>query len=97
MSDAKKVVNVTFLPEGKTVQANPGDLITDVAHANGIDIQMACGGNAACSTCRITINKDGFNAAEDMEQMWGLPDGERLSCQCVISGESNEIEIELLQ
>ena len=84
---------ITFLPENKTVEANVGDKLTDVAEKNGIEIPKACGGNGACSTCKITIKKGDFEPANENEEMWGLPEKERLGCQCIIK-EDVTIELE---
>ena len=86
-------VNVTFLPMGIKVVANTGDRITDIAHANGVDIQMACGGNAACSTCRVIVKSGQLSAKEEMETLWDLPEGERLSCQCQVQNSDIIVEV----
>ena len=33
----------------------------DVAHANGIEIEGACGGETACSTCHVIVEKAYFD------------------------------------
>jgi len=78
---------VTFLPMNKTVDANIGDSLTDVAEENGIEIPKACGGNGVCSTCRVVVKEGDFEPKSDNEEMWGLPEGERLGCQCVCKGD----------
>ncbi len=77
-------INVTFLPLNKTIKAQTGERLIDKALEAGIDMQMACGGNAACSTCRMIIKEGKLSEKEEMEALWGLPEGERLSCQCLI-------------
>ena len=59
----ENIVEVTFLPEGKTVQFEHGKLpyqdhgkaesLLDVALNNGIKLDHACGGNCACTTCHV--------------------------------------------
>ena len=59
----ENTVQVTFLPEGKVVQFEHGNLpykdhgkeqsLLDVALNNGIRLDHACGGNCACTTCHI--------------------------------------------
>src|SRR5204862_6384340 len=62
---------LVFLPEGKTVQFEHGQLpykddgkeqsILDVPLNNGIPLASACGGNCACITCHVWINEGAKN------------------------------------
>ncbi len=98
-----KKFTVTYLPEGKTLTIDPeaplssgtglpGSLL-DIALAAGVDIDHACGGVCACSTCHIIVEK-GFKSCnpsseeeEDMlEKAPGLSPKSRLACQCVPDG-----------
>ena len=59
---------VTFLPEGRTVEFQSGDLpfadhgqpesLLDIALNSGIHLEHACGGSCACTTCHVIV-KDG--------------------------------------
>ena len=72
----ENTVEVTFLPEGKTVTFEHGKLpykdhgkkesLLDVAINNGIRLDHACGGNCACTTCHIWV-KEGADNLSDME------------------------------
>ncbi len=75
----EKLVRVTFLPEGKTVEFEYGTLpyehhgrpmsFLDVAENFNIFLDHACGGVCACTTCHLWI-KDGaagISAADDDE------------------------------
>lgn len=88
-----KKINVTFLPSHISVEGEFGEKITDVALKAGLDIPMACGGNCACSTCRIIVKEGSLGGQSDMEEMWGLPDGQRLGCQATL--ENDDVVIEL--
>ncbi len=67
----ENTVQVTFLPEGKTVQFEHGKLpyedhgkeesILDVALNIGIPLDHACGGNCACTTCHIWVKEGAEN------------------------------------
>ena len=85
-------ISVTFVkPDGSrvTVQAPLGDSMLEVAHANKIDIEGACGGETACSTCHVYVDAAFFSklpemaeAEEDMLDLAaGLKDNSRLGCQ----------------
>lgn len=84
--------NVTFVsPEGTVaeVQAKSGQTILEVAHDNDIDIEGACGGECACSTCHIILDSDAFEGMEEPDEdevdMLDLAahvtDTSRLGCQ----------------
>jgi 2Fe-2S ferredoxin len=76
---ADKLVRVTFLPEGKTVEFEFGALpyehhgkpmsFLDVAVNHGIFLDHACGGVCACSTCHVLIKagESGLTPADDDE------------------------------
>jgi ferredoxin, 2Fe-2S len=67
----ENAVQVTFLPEGKTVQFEHAELpyedhgkeesILDVALNFGIPLDHACGGNCACTTCHVWIKEGAEN------------------------------------
>lgn len=70
----------------------PGSVL-DVALGAGIDIDHACGGVAACSTCHVRVEAGGEScneASEDEEDMLdtapGVGDDSRLGCQAVPDG-----------
>jgi ferredoxin, 2Fe-2S len=77
----------------KEVEAPLGLSILEVAHRNSIDIEGACEGSLACSTCHVIVDKDWYDklpgATEDEEDMldlaFGLTRTSRLGCQIVIS------------
>ena len=46
-----------FVKENRTVEASVGDSILELAEKNGIDLDHACGGVCACSTCHVKITK----------------------------------------
>jgi ferredoxin, 2Fe-2S len=90
----------TLCPEGKTIEAKPGETILDVALANGIAIEHACEKSCACTTCHVIIQK-GYDSLqlpsereEDLlDRAWGLAVGSRLGCQAIVADEDLEIEI----
>ena len=50
------MAKITFIePDGKekVVEAEHGLSLLEVAHNNGIDLEGACEGSLACSTCHI--------------------------------------------
>src|SRR6202521_4649358 len=71
---AENTVQVTFLPEGKTVEFDRDKLpykdhgkelsILDVALNYGIRLDHACGGNCACTTCHVWVKEGAENLSE---------------------------------
>jgi len=61
--------------------------------AQGVDIVAACGGAGICQTCAFKIKKGKFTDKSDNEKMLDLPEGQRLSCQCMPKSDG---EIEML-
>jgi 2Fe-2S ferredoxin len=71
----------------------PGSVL-DIATGAGIDLDHACGGVCACSTCHVIVETgdDSFNevseAEEDMlDNAPGLTASSRLGCQAISRGE----------
>ncbi|CRG97715.1 adrenodoxin-type ferredoxin, putative, partial [Plasmodium gallinaceum] len=53
-------IDVTFISQDnyeKTIKAKVGDSILKVAHDNNINIEGACEGFCACSTCHVIIDE----------------------------------------
>ncbi|MBX3379673.1 MAG: 2Fe-2S iron-sulfur cluster binding domain-containing protein [Phycisphaeraceae bacterium] len=68
--------------------------LLELALENGINIEHACGGVCACSTCHVHVEQgmksltESTEAEEDrVEEAPGLSRNSRLSCQCEIIGE----------
>jgi 2Fe-2S ferredoxin len=103
----KKLYRVTFLRQGEdpvTVEYEPGvtpyhehgkeGSFLDIALNSGIDLQHACGGNCACTTCHVIIREGEANVSEmddDEEDRLYMADGltlhSRLGCQAVVRGD----------
>ena len=80
--------------------AEIGSTILGANLENEVDHTNDCGGNCACSTCKVVVISGGELLSEQQEDerdtldTYGWePDDFRLSCQCVIEGEG-EIVIE---
>jgi 2Fe-2S ferredoxin len=98
------VPKVTFVNIGKTVEFEPGKLpydehgkpesILDVAINFGIQLEHACGGSCACTTCHVIVKQgdDNLSPADDdeldrLEMAPGLTLHSRLGCQAVVEGD----------
>lgn len=47
------------------LRAPPGANLLEVAHANGVDLEGACEGSLACSTCHVYLEAAVFEALEE--------------------------------
>ena len=87
----------------KEVEAPLGLSVLEIAHRNGVDIEGACEGSLACSTCHVIVDNDWFGklgpASEDEEDMldlaFGLTHTSRLGCQIIITEELDGLTVQL--
>ena len=97
---------MTFInPDGssKEVDAPLGLSVLEIARTNDIDIEGACEGSLACSTCHVIVAPEFFEclpeATEDEEDMLDLAFGvmptSRLGCQIIINTELDGLVVTL--
>ena len=87
----------------RDVEAGAGTTLLDIAHANDIDIEGACEGSMACSTCHLIVDADWYGRlkapVEDEEFMLDLAHGltrtSRLGCQIVLTDGLDGLEVAL--
>ena len=79
-----------------------GESILELALANDIAIEHACGGVTACSTCHVHVDagEDAFDEPDDeeldrVEEAPGNDMTSRLSCQCRIKTQDTPITIRI--
>ncbi len=86
-----------------TVDAPLGLSVLEIAHRNSIDLEGACEGSLACSTCHVIVDEPWFEvlptATEDEEDMldlaFGLTHTSRLGCQIIITEELDGLTLKL--
>jgi ferredoxin len=86
-----ETVSLTFIEDGEEVMvdAEIGKTLLEVAHDNEIDLEGACDGSLACSTCHVILEEGLFDELplpeeeeEDMLDLaFGLTETSRLGCQ----------------
>ena len=87
----------------REVDAPLGLSVLEIAHKNDVDIEGACEGSLACSTCHVIVDPDWYEllkeASEDEEDMldlaFGLTATSRLGCQIVITEELDGLVVRL--
>jgi 2Fe-2S ferredoxin len=97
---------MTFIkPDGTRVEVEAplGLSVLEIAHRNDIDLEGACEGSLACSTCHVIIDPEWYEslqpASEDEEDMldlaFGLTHTSRLGCQIKITEELDGLTVSL--
>lgn len=77
----------------KEVDAPLGLSVLEIAHKHGVDIEGACEGSLACSTCHVVVDASWYpklaEATEDEEDMldlaFDLQETSRLGCQIIMT------------
>jgi ferredoxin, 2Fe-2S len=97
---------MTFIERDGTrreVDAPLGLSVLEIAHKHKIDIEGACEGSLACSTCHVIVAANWFKKletpTEDEEDMldlaFGLTQTSRLGCQIVMTPELDGLVVTL--
>jgi 2Fe-2S ferredoxin len=99
---------MTFIESDGTrreVDAPVGLSVMEIAHLYGIDLEGACEGSLACSTCHVIVDEEWGDLlnepTEEEEDMLDLADGltptSRLGCQIVMTEEIDGLTVTLPQ
>ena len=97
---------ITFIDRNGTrheIDAPVGLSVMEIGRRNGIDIEGACEGSLACSTCHVIVDAEDFDRlaepTEDEEDMldlaFGLTHTSRLSCQIIMTEELDGLTVTL--
>jgi len=95
--------HVTFIDKdgsSHTFEVADGNNLLDIAQANDLEMEGACGGSCACSTCHVIVTGQNGGSGEDMydkmeepsddendmlDLAFGLTETSRLGCQVEMS------------
>ena len=90
-------VKIVFIEKGETkeFEVPVGSSVLEVAHSNNINLEGACEGSLACSTCHVIVDNKFYDKlnppSEDEEDMldlaFGLTPTSRLGCQIIMTKE----------
>lgn len=81
-----------------------GDNLLDIAQANDLEMEGACGGSCACSTCHVIVDsQDFYDKMEEpdddendmLDLAFGLTETSRLGCQVKMSKELDGLIVRL--
>ena len=98
---------VTFIDKdahSHTFTVADGDNLLDIAQANDLEMEGACGGSCACSTCHVIV--EGEELYDKMEEpsddendmldlAFGLTETSRLGCQVCMAKELDGLVVKL--
>ncbi|KAK9239250.1 2Fe-2S ferredoxin-type domain-containing protein [Lipomyces kononenkoae] len=101
-------IHVTFITrEGDQVHidAAEGDNLLDIAQAHDLDMEGACGGSCACSTCHVIVDPEFYDLIPEPEDdendmldlAFGLTETSRLGCQVKLTKELDGLRVALPQ
>lgn len=92
-------------PDGERLifDAPQGLSVLEIAHMNDVDLEGACEGSLACSTCHVVVDPEWYEAlppaTEDEEDMldlaFGLTHTSRLGCQIIMTPELDGLTVSL--
>ncbi|ODV86981.1 hypothetical protein CANARDRAFT_27318 [[Candida] arabinofermentans NRRL YB-2248] len=99
-------LRITFITKDggqKTFEVAEGDNILDIAQANHVDMEGACGGSCACSTCHIIVDPEYYDSIPEpdddendmLDLAFGLTETSRLGCQVNMTKELDGIRVAL--
>ncbi|KAI1860006.1 uncharacterized protein JN550_011690 [Neoarthrinium moseri] len=100
-------LHVTFIDkDARThkIAVSKGDNLLDVAQANDLEMEGACGGSCACSTCHVIVTDQDFydrmpEPEDDENDMldlaFGLTETSRLGCQVTMTKELDGLVVKL--
>ena len=97
---------MTFVERDGTrreVEAPLGLSVLEIAHKHNVDIEGACEGSLACSTCHVIVDADWFSRlespTEDEEDMldlaFDLQETSRLGCQLIMTAKLDGLVVKL--
>jgi 2Fe-2S ferredoxin len=98
-----KMIFVDQKGTSREVDAPLGLSVLEIAHKHGLDLEGACEGSLACSTCHVVVDAGWFDLltepSEDEEDMldlaFGLTRTSRLGCQIVMREELDGLVVAL--
>uniref|UniRef100_A0A7S1XC96 2Fe-2S ferredoxin n=1 Tax=Compsopogon caeruleus TaxID=31354 RepID=A0A7S1XC96_9RHOD len=95
-SKDRGTVDISFVDrEGGVMQiaAPLGKSLLEVAHSNSVDLEGACEGSLACSTCHVYLDEISYGKLSEptddendmLDLAFGLSETSRLGCQVKVS------------
>ncbi|RPA86194.1 2Fe-2S iron-sulfur cluster binding domain protein [Ascobolus immersus RN42] len=102
--EERRITFITKDNQALTLEVKDGDNLLDIAQAHDLDMEGACGGSCACSTCHIIVEGEEMydkipEPSDDENDMldlaFGLTETSRLGCQVHMSPELDGLVVRL--
>ncbi|KAI4682321.1 mitochondrial matrix iron-sulfur protein [Alternaria novae-zelandiae] len=102
--EERKVTFVDKDGHASTFEVADGDNLLDIAQANDIEMEGACGGSCACSTCHVIVEDEAYydkmeepddDENDMLDLAFGLTETSRLGCQVKMSKELDGLVVRL--
>jgi ferredoxin-2, mitochondrial len=106
-SYTKSRLYVTFVDkegEEHKIAVNAGDNLLDIAQAHDLEMEGACGGSCACSTCHVIVTDQKYydqmpepddDENDMLDLAFGLTETSRLGCQVKMTKELDGMVVKL--
>jgi len=93
------------MSDGKEIQVEgkPGQDLMRLAHENDVELEGACEGSLACSTCHVILPPEYYQKLAEpsdeendmLDLAWGLTETSRLGCQVKLSPELEGMHVQI--
>ncbi|KAF1968771.1 ferredoxin, partial [Bimuria novae-zelandiae CBS 107.79] len=102
--EERKVTFITKEGTPHTFLVADGDNLLDIAQSNDLEMEGACGGSCACSTCHVIVeDEEMYNKLPEpdddendmLDYAYGLRETSRLGCQVKMSKELDGLVVRL--
>ncbi|MCZ6721804.1 MAG: ferredoxin family 2Fe-2S iron-sulfur cluster binding protein [Proteobacteria bacterium] len=98
-----KIIFIEQNGNRREIDVPVGLSVMEIAHLHNIDLEGACEGSLACSTCHVIVDAEDFDRlsepSEDEEDMldlaFGLTETSRLGCQIIMTDELDGLTVAL--
>ena len=98
-------VTIIFIEKGERKEfiVPVGTSVLEAAHQNNVNLEGACEGSLACSTCHVIVDQKYYDmltdASEDEEDLldlaFGLTSTSRLGCQIIMTKELDGLTLKV--
>ena len=99
-------LHITFITKDglqHTFEVAEGDNLLDIAQAHNLDMEGACGGSRACSTCHVIVDPEFYDEIPEpdddendmLDLAFGLTETSRLGCQIKMTKELDGLRVAL--
>ena len=82
------MARLEFIDLERVVEAAVGRTLLEVCDDEGLPMETACGGFAACNSCRVVLLEGVLSPVEEVELPFLDGPGQRLGCQARVCGDA---------